>query len=70
MILSFYYIILNFNNFIGSTPQVFCDNVSSKFRGVFDSAGIQYTDFIRTTEDRHKVGQLFCFTGKQLLTVI
>ena len=53
-----YLLIFYFYNFIGSTPQVFCDEVSSKFRGVFDSAGIQYTDFIRTTEDRHKVGQL------------
>lgn len=32
----------------------FCDNISSKFRALFDQCDVKYTDFIRTTEERHK----------------
>ena len=35
------------------TPALFCDSVSQAFRQVFDECEISYTDFIRTTEDRH-----------------
>ncbi|CAB4421837.1 unnamed protein product [Rhizophagus irregularis] len=35
-------------------PQEFCDQVSSKFKELFDIANISYTTFIRTTEQRHK----------------
>ena len=41
--------------FAGTNPDKFCTDVSSRFRHLFDSAGITYTDFIRTTEARHKV---------------
>jgi methionyl-tRNA synthetase len=34
-------------------PQRYCDEVSGKFKTLFDSAGVGYTDFIRTTEERH-----------------
>lgn len=32
----------------------YCDEVSQKFLNLFDAANISYTDFIRTTEERHK----------------
>ncbi|KAJ3334163.1 methionyl-tRNA synthetase [Blyttiomyces sp. JEL0837] len=35
------------------SPLEFCDGISSKFKVLFDSADISYTDFIRTTEPRH-----------------
>ncbi|KNE56592.1 methionine-tRNA ligase [Allomyces macrogynus ATCC 38327] len=34
--------------------QAFCDQVSGTFQTLFDRANISYTDFIRTTEPRHK----------------
>ncbi|XP_061454323.1 methionine--tRNA ligase, mitochondrial isoform X2 [Rhineura floridana] len=38
----------------GTSPEQFCDHMSAKFRELFTQAGISYTDFIRTTEPRHK----------------
>lgn len=38
----------------GADPQSFCTEVSERFKGLFDSCDISYTDFIRTTEQRHK----------------
>ena len=38
----------------GTSPQQFCDGISASFRALFDDYGISYTDFIRTTEPRHK----------------
>ncbi|XP_077165300.1 methionine--tRNA ligase, mitochondrial [Paroedura picta] len=38
----------------GSLPQHFCDRVSVEFQELFAQAGISYTDFIRTTETRHR----------------
>ncbi|KAK6050811.1 tRNA ligase class I [Cooperia oncophora] len=35
-------------------PLSFCDESSKSFRKLFDRFGIHTTDFIRTTEDRHK----------------
>ena len=35
-------------------PQVLCDNVSAKFKHLFDQYNVGYTDYIRTTEQRHK----------------
>uniref|UniRef100_A0A0A1XJZ0 Methionine--tRNA ligase, mitochondrial n=1 Tax=Zeugodacus cucurbitae TaxID=28588 RepID=A0A0A1XJZ0_ZEUCU len=32
----------------------YCDNISARYRQLFGEAGITNTDFIRTTEDRHK----------------
>ena len=40
---------------LGITPDQLCREVSGKFRSLFDEAGISYTDFIQTTELRHKV---------------
>ncbi|XP_025026504.1 methionine--tRNA ligase, mitochondrial [Python bivittatus] len=38
----------------GISPKEFCDRVSAEFRELFAQAGISYTDFIRTTELRHR----------------
>ena len=38
----------------GKSPQEFCDTISATFKRVFDDFHISYTDYIRTTEDRHK----------------
>ena len=35
-------------------PQEFADEVSMRFRALFKRMSIEYTDFIRTTEQRHK----------------
>ncbi|KAL3202074.1 hypothetical protein MRX96_053449 [Rhipicephalus microplus] len=32
----------------------FCNGVSKQFKDLFDNTGITYTDYVRTTEDRHK----------------
>ncbi|KAJ0049844.1 hypothetical protein NL108_003624 [Boleophthalmus pectinirostris] len=39
----------------GEDPHVFCTNVSEKFKHLFNSYSISYTDYIRTTEERHRV---------------
>ena len=38
----------------GVSPQVFVDQNSEKFRSVFKKFNISHTDFIRTTDDKHK----------------
>ncbi|KAI9027961.1 tRNA synthetases class I (M)-domain-containing protein, partial [Hyaloraphidium curvatum] len=38
----------------GKTPQDFCDEVSVKFKNLDRAADVGYSDFIRTTEARHK----------------
>ncbi len=38
----------------GKTPEEYTDIIAATFRKVWDSLGIQYDDFIRTTEERHK----------------
>ena len=40
---------------LGLTPGQMCHQVSGQFRQVFDRCGVAYTDYIRTTEHRHKV---------------
>jgi methionyl-tRNA synthetase len=44
------------------TPQHFVDQVSAEFRALWDKLGLSYTDFIRTTEPRHKQGVQRLFT--------
>lgn len=39
----------------GMDPQSFTDKVSADFRDMADAMGISYDDFIRTTEQRHKI---------------
>ncbi|XP_071085061.1 methionine--tRNA ligase, mitochondrial-like isoform X2 [Haliotis cracherodii] len=36
------------------SPPDYCDEVSQQFKVLFQSANIQYDDFIRTTQDRHR----------------
>lgn len=35
-------------------PQDFCDSVSAIFKNLANKCNVNYSDFIRTTEDRHK----------------
>ncbi len=35
-------------------PKLFCDRVSASFKTLFDAYNISYTDYIRTTDERHK----------------
>jgi methionyl-tRNA synthetase len=44
------------------TPQEFVDKVAAEFRALWDKLGLTYTDFIRTTEPRHKRGVQRLFT--------
>ncbi|KAJ4439347.1 hypothetical protein ANN_07469, partial [Periplaneta americana] len=37
----------------GSAPLQYCDRVSQQYRTLFQTLGIDYTDFVRTTEERH-----------------
>ncbi|HYZ20737.1 MAG TPA: methionine--tRNA ligase [Rhodopila sp.] len=39
----------------GVDPQTFADRVSAEFRAMADAMGVSYDDYIRTTEQRHKV---------------
>ncbi|POY74433.1 putative Methionine--tRNA ligase [Rhodotorula taiwanensis] len=39
----------------GIAPKQLCDNVSERFKDLARAANIDYTYFIRTTEDRHRV---------------
>lgn len=38
----------------GKDPLTFCTDVSGRFRQLFDSSNVSYTDYIRTTEPRHR----------------
>jgi methionyl-tRNA synthetase len=44
------------------SPQEFVDKVAAEFRALWDKLGLTYTDFIRTTEPRHKQGVQRLFT--------
>ncbi len=39
----------------GVDPQTFTDRVSADFRAMSDAMGVSYDDWIRTTEERHKI---------------
>lgn len=49
---------------LGSDPSNFCAAISQQFRTMFDTMGISYTDFVRTTEFRHS--QAVCHFWKTL----
>jgi methionyl-tRNA synthetase len=40
----------------GRTPEEFATSIAGEFRGLWDSLGLSYDDFIRTTESRHVRG--------------
>ena len=46
----------------GCSPQEFADEISAKFRGLWDRMGLTYDDFIRTTKPRHKKAVQKLFT--------
>ena len=39
----------------GRSPQEFCDEMSGHFRSLYEKLNISFDDFVRTTEERHKV---------------
>ena len=39
----------------GLEPRVFCDQMEQVFRGVWATLNVSFDDFIRTTEERHRV---------------
>src|SRR5215468_3152443 len=39
----------------GITPKALADGISEQYRNLFNQLGIQYDEFIRTTEPRHDV---------------
>lgn len=47
----------------GRDPMEFVDEISQKFREIWTGMGIQYDDFIRTTEPRHKEAAQAFFRG-------
>ncbi len=40
----------------GRTPKEYADEISGKFKALWDEFEISYDDFIRTTDERHKIG--------------
>ena len=41
------------------SPQEFTDKLSANFKGMSDKLNLSNDDFIRTTEERHKIGVQF-----------
>jgi methionyl-tRNA synthetase len=39
----------------GVDPQTFTDGISAEFRAMTDAMGVSYDDWIRTTQERHKI---------------
>src|SRR5919197_3871074 len=50
---------------VGKTPQQFADEVSGEFRALWKRMGLTHDDFIRTTEERHKLSVQFLFRKLQ-----
>ena len=40
----------------GTTPQAFTDSIAPLFQKAWERLNISHNDFIRTTEQRHRVG--------------
>ena len=49
---------------VGQDPQKFCDEISKTFSELSKTLNLSNTDFIRTTEDRHK--KVFNIFGRSL----
>lgn len=49
-------------NAAGETPQELADRVMKRFQALWEKLDISYTDFIRTTQERHKKGVADLFT--------
>ncbi|PKN15269.1 MAG: methionine--tRNA ligase, partial [Deltaproteobacteria bacterium HGW-Deltaproteobacteria-24] len=45
----------------GKTPQEYANEVSGKFRTLWDEFDITYDKFIRTTDEEHKIGVQYAF---------
>ena len=46
----------------GKTPKEYADEISGKFKQLWDDFGICYDQFIRTTDDKHKLGVQAAFS--------
>ena len=40
----------------GKSPQAYADEISGKFKALWDEFDISYDTFIRTTDEKHKIG--------------
>ncbi|NVN99620.1 MAG: methionine--tRNA ligase [Geobacteraceae bacterium] len=49
-------------NAAGETPLELADRVMKRFQALWEKLGINHTDFIRTTQERHKKGVSHLFT--------
>jgi len=49
-------------NSVGETPLELADRVMKRFESLWAKLGIDYSDFIRTTQERHKVGVAHIFS--------
>jgi len=49
-------------NSVGETPLELADRVMKRFDSLWAKLGIEYSDFIRTTQERHKVGVAHIFS--------
>lgn len=38
----------------GIPVSTYCDNISTEYKNLFQASGVGFTDYVRTTEDRHK----------------
>jgi methionyl-tRNA synthetase len=45
----------------GKTPQEYADEISGKFKALWDDFDISYDKFIRTTDEEHKIGVQVAF---------
>jgi methionyl-tRNA synthetase len=34
--------------------SAYCDNISNDYKKLFEASGVEFSDYVRTTEDRHK----------------
>jgi methionyl-tRNA synthetase len=34
--------------------STYCDNISDEYKKLFQASGVEFTNYVRTTEDRHK----------------
>lgn len=53
-----------------TSPAQYCDRISQEYRTLFGKASVNYTDFIRTTEDRHKTAVASFWVSKSMFLQI
>ena len=53
-----------------SDPKSFCDQMSGSFRTLFDTFDISYTDYVRTTDERHKEAVQEVWVSKLIIFIL